>query len=86
MNDAKFRTKGFYTTTLHWDFDNIWTINEGEYPTFKSSDADGITPIRNRDGASNRNFDGIYDLQGRLINEVSLPGLYIADGKKVNIK
>ena len=81
-NDAVFRTKDFYTTTLNWDFDNIWTISEGEYPTFKSSDADRMTPIR----ATNRSIGGIYDLQGRFLNAISHPGVYIADGKKINIK
>jgi len=81
-NDAVFRTKDFYTTTLNWDFDNIWTISEGEYPTFKSSDADRITPIR----VTNRSTSGIFDLQGRFLNTISYPGVYIADGKKINIK
>ena len=82
MNDAVFRTKDFYTNTLNWDFDNIWTISEGEYPTFKSFGADRITPIRTTD----RSIGGIYDMQGRFLNTISQPGVYIADGKKINIK
>lgn len=27
-----FKTKSFYTENLSWDFENTWTITEGEYP------------------------------------------------------
>jgi len=78
-SDAVFRTRNFYTTTLNWDFDNIWTIDEGEYPTFNSSIADRI---RNVD--KDKQADGKwYDLQGRRQGSISQPGIFITNGKKV---
>ena len=86
MNDAVFRSKKFYTTTLNWDFNNIWTINEGEYPVLKSDTADGIGPVGCRVGPAEKSFGGICDLQGRFFNSVSIPGIYIANGKKFSIR
>jgi hypothetical protein len=86
MDDAVFRTKSFYTRTLNWDFDNIWTINEGEYPVFKLDTSDSLTPVRTDESSANLKIRNIYDLQGRLLNSFSLPGLYVANGKKVSIK
>ena len=85
-SDGVFRTKSFYTRTLKWDFDNIWTINEGEYPVFKLDAADRLTPIRTDKSSSSRSLGGIYDLQGRFLNSFTMPGLYVANGKKVSIK
>ncbi len=86
MDDAKLRTKGFYTGTLHWDFDNTWTIREGEYPVFKLGTTDGLTPGGSGTTSSVFPLGGVYDLQGRSLHTFSLPGLYIADGKKVSMK
>ncbi|MBO7067943.1 MAG: sulfatase-like hydrolase/transferase [Bacteroidaceae bacterium] len=80
-NDAVFRTKDFYTTTLNWDFDNVWTISEGEYPTFNPSIADRIGKME-----KDKRADGKwYDLQGRQQDSISQPGIFIRDGKKVAI-
>lgn len=32
-----FKSKDFYTENLSWDFTNIWTINESEYPVLNRS-------------------------------------------------
>ena len=86
MDDGVFRTKSFYTGTLKWDFDNIWTINEGEYPVFKLDAADGLSPVGSGTTSAIYPLGGVYDLQGRSLHTFSLPGLYIADGKKVSMK
>ena len=33
-----------------------------------------------------KEFLGIYDLTGRRIDEITVPGSYIVDGKKVLVK
>ena len=81
-NDAVFRTKNFYTKTLNWDFSNIWTITEGEYPTLSPPTADGMTPAKGEARAIDQGLGGIYDLQGRVMNTIIHPGLFIANGKK----
>ena len=86
MSDGVFRTKSFYTRTLNWDFDNIWTIKEGEYPVFKLDTADSLTPVRTDKSSASLKTGNVYDLQGRFLNSFSLPGLYVANGKKVSIK
>ena len=86
MDDGVFRTKSFYTGTLKWDFDNIWTINEGEYPVFKLDAADGLSPVGSGTTSAIYPLSGVYDLLGRSLHTFSLPGLYIADGKKVSMK
>ena len=86
MSDGVFRTKSFYTRTLKWDFDDIWTIREGEYPVFKFDAADSLTPIRTDKSSSSLKTGSIYDLQGRFLNSFSLPGLYVANGKKISVK
>lgn len=35
LPDEAFRTKDFYVKQLHWDFDNVWSITEGEYPVLR---------------------------------------------------
>ena len=42
----------------------------------------GIESIKNSDGERNPRH-GIYDLQGRLLKEEPIHGLYIKDGKKI---
>jgi len=45
-------------TTVHWDFDNIWSINEGKsYPYFIWDDNDNIININQNDN----DFDGIQN-------------------------
>lgn len=41
LPDAVFRTETFYRNNLSWDFDNVWTITEGEYPRLKRDDNNG---------------------------------------------
>ncbi|WP_455584189.1 DUF4886 domain-containing protein [Bacteroides sp.] len=37
-DDADAKSLDFYVATLNWDFDNIWTINDGvSYPVFKKN-------------------------------------------------
>ena len=77
LPDSVFRSKDFYTKTLNWDFDNIWTITDGQYPTFQTSTTDGLVGCY--DTAPATTFQGIYDMQGRLISQSSSPaeGFYI---------
>lgn len=77
LPDATFRTKDFYTQILNWDFDNLWTIKEGEYPTFKISETDDIIYNVCDDNVSSSH--GIYDLQGRQISKdlTTTNGIYI---------
>jgi hypothetical protein len=86
MDDAVFRSKDFYTNTLNWDFKNIWTISEGEYPVLKYGTADIVDRVECCVGPTLKSYDGIYDLHGRLQNAVINPGLYIANGKKFCVK
>lgn len=81
VDDAVLRTKAFYTGTLNWDFDTVWTITEGEYPTFKSSFADRISEVR-----PDKQADDIrYDLHGRRQDTITSPGIFIQNGRKVAI-
>lgn len=42
----------------------------------------GIDEVKGENG----NVKGIYDLQGRKVEQITAPGLYIVDGKKVLVK
>ena len=53
--------------------------------SFGRFDNEGTTGI-NEVTTENANVKGIYDLQGRKIDEITKPGLYIVDGKKVLVK
>ena len=47
-----------------------------------------VVPRGSRKGGNyqNGNVKGIYDLQGRKINEITQPGIYIVDGEKVRVR
>lgn len=45
-------------------------------------DTTGVEELKNENGK----VKGIYDLQGRKLTEITEPGLYIIDGKKIHIK
>ena len=53
--------------------------------SFGRFDNEGTTGI-NEVTTENANVKGIYDLQGRKIDEITKPGLYIVDGVKVLVK
>ena len=53
----------------------LWTLEEVENAT-------GISEVKGENG----NVKGIYDLTGRRLDEITAPGIYIIDGKKVLIK
>lgn len=40
-----FKTKDFYTENLTWDFDNVWSMEEGELPVLRRSDQGTSTGI-----------------------------------------
>ena len=42
----------------------------------------GIDEVKGKDG----NVEGIYDLSGRRVTEISESGIYIVNGKKVLVK
>jgi hypothetical protein len=64
---------------LKWDFENVWTINKGEYPTFNLSTTDRIEKNVNRKMSNNK----WIDLLGRQQDSISQPGIFITNGKKV---
>ena len=49
---------------------------------FDNEGTTGVEEVRTEDA----NVKGIYDLQGRKIDEITKPGLYIVDGVKVLVK
>ena len=67
-----YGTKDVYASTAGWsDFLNICEF-----------DATVIDDVKGEDG----NVEGIYDLSGRRVTEISKSGLYIVNGKKVLVK
>lgn len=55
------------------------------YAFFFDGDATGIDDITAADAASENN-SGVYDLQGRKLERVTEPGIYIVNGKKVFVR
>ena len=53
----------------------LWVLEE-------AGNATGVEEVKGENG----NVKGIYDLTGRRLDEISAPGIYIIDGKKVLIK
>lgn len=93
--DSDFRSEQFYHDNLTWDFNNIWTINEGEYPKFKKNDETNIKQIEDLTikRVNKKSNYPIYDLQGRRIayaynstlytlHSTLKKGVYIVNGKK----
>ena len=63
----------------------IDAANSGATFSFGRFDNDGTTGIEEVT-TENANVKGIYDLQGRKIDEITKPGLYIVDGVKKLVK
>lgn len=55
------------------------------YAFFFDGDATGIDDVTAADAASENN-SGVYDLQGRKLERVTEPGIYIVNGKKVFVR
>ncbi|MDO5461624.1 MAG: hypothetical protein Q4F44_08275, partial [Bacteroidales bacterium] len=53
--------------------------------TMRFAKGDGTTDIDNVK-EENGNVKTIYDLQGRKLSEITEPGIYVVDGKKVFVK
>lgn len=87
LPEATFRTKAFYENNLSWDFNNVWTMKEGEYPVLKYVDEGSSTDIRkpsadasyvivSNPGSIDIRLAGrfsasVYDLAGRLTTSVA---------------
>ena len=56
------------------------------YRFFFDGGTTGIDDITATDTPANENNSGIYDLQGRKLERVVEPGIYIVNGKKVLVK
>jgi uncharacterized sulfatase len=79
-----YKTRQFYNENLSWDFENTWTITEGEYPKLRRASTTGPIeknekPIKYQIAANNNsvNIQGpdhfsvsIYDLAGKKIREI----------------
>ena len=63
----------------------IDAANSGATFSFGRFENEGTTGI-NEVTTENANVKGIFDLQGRKIDEITKPGLYIVDGVKVLVK
>ena len=59
-------------TKSYWKLEKV-TVEEGSFT--------GIEEIIESEGTK-----AIYDLTGRRINEITVPGIYIVNGKKVLVK
>ena len=53
----------------------LWTLEE-------VGNATGVEEVKSENGE----VKGIYDLSGRKLNEITAPGIYIVDGKKILVK
>ena len=53
----------------------LWVLEE-------AGNATGIDEVK----GEREKVKGFYDLSGRRLNEISAPGIYIIDGKKVMVK
>jgi len=42
---SSFQSRAWFDEYLGWDFDNIWQLNPGEFPTFKAGNSSGIPAI-----------------------------------------
>jgi arylsulfatase B len=82
-----YKTKKFYADHLSWDFENVWYMNEGEYPVLRKKQATFIEPekpalkykilsVKNGiDVLCSGNFSvNIYDLAGQKIHDERASG------------
>lgn len=82
---ANFTTKDFYQTTLGWDFENVWSINEGEYPALINSGASGIKSTEENINCNIYATDGmihvipaesvevdVFELTGKVLHSESI--------------
>ena len=93
--DYNLRSYSLYNTTAEQPIEFVEGVNEfflyGEvgrtiYLTSltitKTGEETGIDEVKGENGK----VKAIYDLTGRRINEITRPGIYIVDGKKVSVK
>ncbi len=87
LPEATFRTKAFYENNLSWDFNHVWTMKDGEYPTLRYAEDDPSTGINeasedssyvlvSHPGCIDIKLAGkfsasVYDLAGRLAAAVT---------------
>ena len=89
-------TVGTYRMRIKQDWSNIDPAGDadGKFGDFKANGGqiiDVMLKVEYTTGiesvnAENANVKGIYDLQGRKIEQITAPGLYIVNGKKVLVK
>ncbi len=77
-------------TLINWDFDKVWgfdTASSNPYPVLKSLGG-VVTAIESINGDKKPAQTGIYDLQGRRIENTTnlTKGVYIINGRKVVVK
>ena len=95
-DDADAKSLKFYTETLKWDFDNIWTIEDGvSYPVFKKNaikiaTADEFIEKINADVTGNFVLTADLDFADVVFNGIeSFAGVLNGDGhiiKNLNIQ
>ena len=78
--------------------DYSWKQNSDHYANFNLAPegTTGIDEVKGENGnvkgengnvkGESGNVKGIYDLTGRRLDEITAPGIYIVDGKKVLVK
>ena len=64
-----------YTSKSYWKLEVIGT-EEGSLTSISEIETETTAPV----------LEGIYDLTGRKIEEITEPGIYIINGKKVLVK
>ena len=71
--------------------DYSWKQNSEHYANFnlapeEATSVDEVKGESTIDASQNGKVKAIYDLSGRKLSEISAPGIYIVDGKKVLVK
>ena len=71
--------------------DYSWKQNSDHYANFNLAPegTTGVDEVKGESGnvkGESGNVKGIYDLTGRRLDEITAPGIYIVDGKKVLVK
>ena len=57
----------------------LWVLEE-------AGNATGVEEVFDEVKTESGEVKGIYDLRGRKLSEITAPGIYIIDGKKVLVK